>query len=150
MGSVLLIYLGFLYCVFALFVFVLCHVPKCCLFGSPPVLNTEVHFVHFVLLCVFTFLVPCCGVRYNVRIKTMFGSSLPLVACKRNHVLLCFFCMFAYSEVQHFVLSYVFTYWVPCSHDRYDFRIETMFTSSLGRLMSYLRYLCLYANSGVQ
>jgi hypothetical protein len=88
---VLLIYLGFLYCVFALFVFVLCHVPKCCLFGSPPVLNTEVHFVHFVLLCVFTFLVPCCDVRYNVRIKTMVGSSLPLVACKRNHVLLWFF-----------------------------------------------------------
>ena len=104
-GFVLLIYLGFLYCVFALFVFVLCHV-----FGSPPVLNTEVHFVHFVLFCVFTFLVPCCDVGYNVRIKTMFGSSLPLVACKRNHVLLCFFCMFAYSEVQHFVLSYVFTY----------------------------------------
>ena len=90
-GFVLLIYLGFLYCVFALFVFVLCHVPKCCLFGSPPVLNTEVHFVHFVLLCVFTFLVPCCDVSYNVRIKTMVGSSLPLVACKRNHVLLCFF-----------------------------------------------------------
>ena len=67
--SVLLIYLGFLYCVFALFVFVLCHVPKCCLFGSPTGLNTEVYFVHFVLLCVFTILVSCCGVRDYVRIK---------------------------------------------------------------------------------
>jgi hypothetical protein len=94
--SVLLIYLGFLYCVFALFVFVLCHVPKCCLFGSPPVLNTEVHFVHFVLLCVFTFLVPCCDVSYNVRIKTVFGWSLPLVVCRKLHVL---FALFVFAFV---------------------------------------------------
>jgi hypothetical protein len=30
-----------------------------------------------VLLCVFTYLVPCCDVRYDFHIKTMFGSSLP-------------------------------------------------------------------------
>ena len=29
------------------------------------------------------YLVPCCFVRYNVRIKTMFGSSLPPVVCRR-------------------------------------------------------------------
>jgi hypothetical protein len=31
------------------------------------------------LLCVFTFCVPCCDVRYDFRIK--FGSSLPPVVC---------------------------------------------------------------------
>jgi hypothetical protein len=30
---------------------------------------------HVVLLYVFTFLVPCCVVFYDFRIKTMFGSS---------------------------------------------------------------------------
>ena len=30
----------------------------------------------FVLLYIFTFLVPCCNVHYDVRMKTMFGSSL--------------------------------------------------------------------------
>jgi hypothetical protein len=31
----------------------------------------------FVLLCVFTFWVPCCDVRYDICIKMMFSSSLP-------------------------------------------------------------------------
>ena len=44
-----------------------------------------------VLLCVFTFLVPCCDVRYDFRIKTMFSSSLPPVVCRRAHVLITFF-----------------------------------------------------------
>jgi len=34
-----------------------------------------------VLICVFTFWVPCCDVCYDFRIKTMFGSSLPPVVC---------------------------------------------------------------------
>ena len=34
-----------------------------------------------VLLCVFTFWVPCCGVRYDVHTKTTFGSTLPEVVC---------------------------------------------------------------------
>jgi hypothetical protein len=41
-----------------------------------------------VLLCVFTFWVPCCGVRYNFRIKTMFGSSLPSVVLSTLFVFL--------------------------------------------------------------
>ena len=36
-------------------------------------------FFGVVLLCVFTFRVPCCNVRYDFRIKTVFGSSLPPV-----------------------------------------------------------------------
>jgi hypothetical protein len=39
------------------------------------------------LLCVFTFCIPCCDCRYDVRIKTMSSSSLPQVVCKRTHVL---------------------------------------------------------------
>ena len=44
---------------------------------------------------------------------------------------------------------------VPCYDVRYDFRIKTMFGSSLPpgvrrRPMSYLRYLCLFVCGGVQ
>ena len=46
-------------------------------------------------------------------------------------------------------------FWVPCCDVRYDLRKKTMFGLSLpplfvGGLMSYLRYLCLFAYSGVQ
>ena len=44
-------------------------------------------FVVVVLLCVFTFLVPCYDVRYDFLIKS---KSLPPVVCWRVHVLLCF------------------------------------------------------------
>jgi hypothetical protein len=37
-----------------------------------------------VLLCVFTFWVPCCDVCYDFRIKTIFGSFLPPVFCRRD------------------------------------------------------------------
>jgi hypothetical protein len=40
-----------------------------------------------VLLCVFTFWVPCCDVRYDFRIKTMFSSFLPPVVYRRPHTL---------------------------------------------------------------
>jgi hypothetical protein len=45
----------------------------------------------------------------------------------------CFFCvcMFAYSDVQHILLSNVFTLWVPCCDISYDFRLGTIFGSSL-------------------
>jgi len=35
--------------------------------------------------------VPCCNVRYDFRIKTIFGSALPPVVCRRAHVLFTFF-----------------------------------------------------------
>jgi len=54
---------------------------------SPPLLSNGVRVVHFVLLCVFTFFVPCCNVRYHFRIKTMFGSRLLPVVCRRADVL---------------------------------------------------------------
>jgi hypothetical protein len=74
------------------------------MFGSslPPVVC--------VLLCVLTFLAPCCDVRYDLHIIRMFGSSLPPVVC----VLLC-----------------VLTFLAPCCDVRYDLHIITMFGSSL-------------------
>ena len=55
----------------------------------------------YYLLCVFTFCVPCCDVRYDFCIETMFSSSLPpcliYVICVylRNggiqHILCCVF-----------------------------------------------------------
>jgi len=56
---------------------------------------------HFVLSNVFTLSVPCCHVRYDFRIKTMFGSPLPPVFCRRAHVLFTLFVLIAHSGVQH-------------------------------------------------
>ena len=46
-------------------------------------------FLIFLGFCVFfTFWVPCCGVRNDFRIKTIFGSSWPPVVCRRAHTCL--------------------------------------------------------------
>ena len=39
----------------------------------------------------FTFWVPCCDVRYDFHIKTMFGSSLSPVVCRRVHIIFTLF-----------------------------------------------------------
>ena len=71
-------------------------------------------FFCVVLLCIFTHWVPCCDVRYNFRMKMMFGSSLSLVVCGRVHVhtryLVYVICVCnVYSGVQHIhVLCCVF------------------------------------------
>ena len=39
----------------------------------------------------FTFRVPFYDIRYDFHIKTMFGSSLPPVVCRRAHVLFTLF-----------------------------------------------------------
>jgi hypothetical protein len=44
-----------------------------------------------VLLCVLTFWVPCCDVRYDFHIKKLFCLSLPPVVCRRVHVLFTLF-----------------------------------------------------------
>jgi hypothetical protein len=48
--------------------------------SSPPFFGgfrvTHVFNVCVVLLCVFTFWVPCCDVPYDFRMNAMFGSSL--------------------------------------------------------------------------
>ena len=63
-----------------------------CSWVHPRVLVGSVLLIFLVffcvcLLCVFTFLVPCCDVRYDFRMKTKFGSSLPSLVCRRVHVL---------------------------------------------------------------
>jgi hypothetical protein len=64
--------------------------------------------VYVFLLCLVTFLVPCCDVRSNFHIKTMFGSSLPPVVCRRVYL-----CLFTYSGVQH-LLCCVFCFVCLC------------------------------------
>jgi hypothetical protein len=44
-------------------------------------------FIHQTKVRNVTFWVPCCDVRNDCRIKTMFGSSWPPVVCRRSHVL---------------------------------------------------------------
>ena len=65
----------------------------------------------FVLLRVFTFRVPCCDVRYDFRIKLMFGSSLHPVVFRRAHVL---FTLFVFVCAQwcltHSVLCFCFVF----------------------------------------
>jgi hypothetical protein len=63
----------------------------------------------FVLLCVFTFWVPCCDVCYNFHIKTMTGSSLPPFVCMRAHVLRTLFVFrYAYWFPKHIVVWFCF------------------------------------------
>jgi hypothetical protein len=44
------------------------------------------------IMCLY---VPCCDVRYDFRIKTMFGSSFPPVICRRPLSYLRYFCLFS-------------------------------------------------------
>jgi len=65
------------------------------------------HLSSFFVCCVSTFWVPCCYDRYDVRIETMFGSSLPLVVCESLMFCLRYLCLLARSGVQH-ILCCVF------------------------------------------
>ena len=52
-----------------------------------------------VLSYVFTFWLPCCHVRYDFRIKTMFGwYLLPPVVCRRAHWFF-FYTLFVFAGV---------------------------------------------------
>ena len=105
---------------------------------------------------VSTFLIHCCDVR-TLRFpnKTMFGSFVSTVVCRGTLILLC---LFAHSCVQHFVLSYVFTFLVPYCYFHIKTSILLVFTRFCLCLMSYLLFVficvkwsprCLdYMNSG--
>jgi hypothetical protein len=59
-------------------------------------------------MSVFTLCVSCCDVRYNFRMKTIFGSSLPLVVCRRTHVLFTLFRQAMYilfNNLIYYILS---------------------------------------------
>ena len=104
--------------------------------SSPPVFFGGVRVAHLfnfcvVLLCVFMFWVPWCGVRYVFSIETIFSSSLPPVVCGRAHVLFTLFvfvCMWWCPA--HIVLCFCFVFlrlvcpMLPVSLD-YPFLIAT-------------------------
>jgi hypothetical protein len=71
-------------------------------------LAANISYASWVILWVFTFWVPCCDVRFDFRIKAMFGSSLPLVVCRRPGFMsyLRYLCYFADCGVQR-VLCYM-------------------------------------------
>jgi hypothetical protein len=64
-----------------------------------------------MLLFIFTFWVLRSDVRYDYCIKTMFGSSLPPVVCRRAHVFFTLYALVANSGVRH-ILCYVFALFV--------------------------------------
>ena len=75
-----------------------------------------------VLWRVFTLRVPCCDVRCNSRIKTMFGSSLPTVVCVCLHLVVSntycvvFLCLFASGGVQHILYCvFILFFFVLCT-----------------------------------
>ena len=58
---------------------------------------SDVQHVVLLLVYAFTISVPCCGVRYDVCIKTMFG----LLFEGRFMSYLCYLCLFAYGGVKY-------------------------------------------------
>ena len=66
------------------------------------------HTVRFSLIILY-FSMQC--------MKTMFVSSLPPVACRKTHVLLCCLCLFAYRGVHHFfsiICLYILCFVLSC------------------------------------
>jgi hypothetical protein len=80
------------------------------------------HFSFYcgVLLYVFTFWVPSCDVHYDFCINTMFGPSLPLIVCRRVHILFTLFVLAAYGGVHHILCcvfaSFVLVLCTLCCH----------------------------------
>jgi hypothetical protein len=74
-----------------------------------------VHVAHIfrffcvVLLCVFTFLIPCCDVHYDFRIKTIIDRLHLQLFVGGFMPYLCYLCLFAFSGVQH-ILCCVFCF----------------------------------------
>ena len=101
---------------FPFFIFppVFCNVYLCCRYIVPyfPIFL----FFCVVLLCVFTFWVPCYDVRYDFRIKIMFGSSLTPVVWRRACVidsLFVFVC--AQWRPTHIVLCFALFVFILCT-----------------------------------
>jgi len=88
-----------------------------------------------VLLWVFTFWLPCCDVHYNFCIKTIFGSYLPPVVCRRVHVLFTLFVgFFAYCGVQHILCCVFVLFLSSCIPYVAGFSGLSFFDSPLGIL----------------
>ena len=70
------------------------------------------HLFYVVLLCVFTFLVPCYDVHYNFRIKQLSVRLYLQLFVGGCMSYLCYLCLLAYTGVQHmlccvFVLFFI-------------------------------------------
>ena len=88
--------------------------------SSPPVflvVSVLLIFLVFcvVLLCVVTFWVPCCDVRYDFLMKTLFCSSLPPVVCKRVHVLLTLFACALWCPTHIVLWFFALFFFVLCT-----------------------------------
>jgi len=57
---------------------------------------------HLVLSYVFTFVVPCCDVRYDFRLTTMFGSFLPQEGSCRIYGI-CVICVYLCPTRVHYM-----------------------------------------------
>ena len=79
-------------------------------------------------------------------------SSYGIVACNGRgaYVSLCFLCIFAYSDVLVSLRSVfgIVLFAMISAYKRCSFRLNLQLF--VGERMSYLRYLCLFALSGVQ
>jgi len=67
-----------------------------------------------VLLYFATFRVSCYDVRYDFRIKTMFGSSLPQVVCKKGASLINVICVCLHNVVSN-AYCVLFLFCVLCT-----------------------------------
>jgi hypothetical protein len=66
-------------------------------------------------MCVFMFWVPWCDVHYDFHVKTMFGSSLPSVVCRRAHVLFMLFVFVCASWCPRHIMFVCFVCFVLCT-----------------------------------
>ena len=74
----------------------------------------------------------------------MFGSSLSPVVKRGVHVLLWCLCLFAHSDVQHFVLSNAIMLCIPCCDASHDFLIKTLFAySGVQHILCCVVFFCL-------
>ena len=55
---------------------------------------------------ILSYMIPCCDVRYDLRIEAMFGSSLPPFVCRLCPVLYMIFVFVCiYSGLSHILLK---------------------------------------------
>ena len=89
-----------------------------------------------------------CEYLYNKHfIKTIFGSSLPLVVCMMVHVLFTFLRLFAYSGVKHILCSvFVLFFFVLCVPYIASFSGLSIFYCPFGILLRLFLLIKIHAN----
>jgi hypothetical protein len=93
-------------------------------------------YVCVVILCVCTFLIPCCDVRYDFSIKTMFCSSLPPVVA---HVLFTlFFVCWRLVASNTYCLVFLFYFSSSCVLYADSVSVFSILDSSFGLFNVYL------------